>query len=585
MSIIANMKIMTKLLLGFIIVAAIAGAVGFFGVTNLLKLDKMDTILYEENVIGILSMAKIKEAYLEVRLNGRRIVTRNNKDSQMKDLADSKKFMEEYEKYAIGYEKTISVEEDRIMFNDMKEKYKSYIGVVEELEKGVAAGKDNNELQKILSTYAGYGDQVGEIIHKLFEFNVKQAKERSDLNTATASKAITTMILLVIGAVILSIVLGTILALAISRPINKLAEAGKKLAIGDINIDIKSTTTDEIGILTKSFEELIEATKEQANIIQKIADGDISVSIRVRSESDIVNKKIEQMLNTNNSIFGEIRKAAEQVNSAAEQVAQGSTALAQASTEQSATVEEITATVEEIASQSKENASGARSANELASEARVSSETGSTQMKNMMHSMEEINEASRSISKIIKVIDDIAFQTNILALNAAVEAARAGSHGKGFAVVAEEVRNLAARSAKAASETTDLIESTIAKVNTGTKIATETADALSIINEKIGKVTGMIEEIATSSGEQATAVAQVSLAVTQVSAAIQTNSATAEESAAASEELSAQSTLLKQSVAIFRLKDSHRGYIEKEERGIKEAFNSNSEFGDGFGKY
>jgi methyl-accepting chemotaxis protein len=209
----------------------------------------------------------------------------------------------------------------------------------------------------------------------------------------------------------------------------------------------------------------------------------------------------------------------------------------------------------QISAQTKQNAENANQARELAHLAQENAAKGNGQMKEMLEAMKEINESSKNISNVIKVIDDIAFQTNILALNAAVEAARAGQHGKGFAVVAEEVRNLAARSANAAKETTELIEGSINKVEGGTEIANLTASALDSIVEGVAKAADIVAEIAKASNEQATAISQIDQGVDQISQVVQNNSATAEESAAASEELSGQAEILKDMVVRFRLKN------------------------------
>jgi methyl-accepting chemotaxis protein len=337
-----------------------------------------------------------------------------------------------------------------------------------------------------------------------------------------------------------------------------MVKTAQKLALGDVNVNVDIDTKDEIGSLGKAFGSMIENIRSQVYAVEKIASGDLTVEVNVKSEADLMGKKLSEMIQENNDILGNIAASSEQVAAGAKQVADSSMALSQGATEQASSVEELTASLEEISSQTKLNAQNANQANELAENAKTFALSGNTQMKEMLKAMEDINESSANISKIIKVIDDIAFQTNILALNAAVEAARAGMHGKGFAVVAEEVRNLAARSANAAKETTDMIESSIKKAEGGTRIAKDTADALGNIVSGIEKVARLVGDIAIASNEQASGIAQINQGIIQVSQVVQSNSATSEESAAASEELTSQAALLKDMVGKYKLKKSYR---------------------------
>ncbi|TYC84785.1 HAMP domain-containing protein [Acetobacterium wieringae] len=304
---------------------------------------------------------------------------------------------------------------------------------------------------------------------------------------------------------------------------------------------------------------LSEYVEEITHTLEQIGQGNLDLEITNEYLGDFqaIKTALNDITSSLSTTMSDINDAAGQVEAGATQISDGGQALAQGTTEQASSIQELTASMEEVAGETKQNAKFANQANELANNVKVKAEIGNSQMTNMVAAMVEINEASSNISKIIKVIDDIAFQTNILALNAAVEAARAGQHGKGFAVVAEEVRTLAARSAEAAKETTALIEGSISKTDAGTKIADETAESLKEILSEVETVTSLVGNIAQASNDQASEIAQINQGIEQVSQVVQTNSATAEQSAAASEELSGQAEILKQMVGAFRLKGKH----------------------------
>ncbi len=257
-----------------------------------------------------------------------------------------------------------------------------------------------------------------------------------------------------------------------------------------------------------------------------------------------------------NQLVSELQQVGERINGRSAEVADSSQALSQGATEQAASLEEISASLHELTSQTKKNADNAGLADRLTGQVQGSAQNGNQQMQQMVAAMADINDSGQNISKIIKVIDEIAFQTNLLALNAAVEAARAGVHGKGFAVVAEEVRNLAGRSAKAAQETAELIEGSLAKAKNGAEIAEHTAKALKEIVQGIGKITDLAGEIATASNEQAEGIDQINIGISQIDQVTQQNTTTAEESAAAAEDLSGQAVRLHTMLSRFKLESS-----------------------------
>jgi len=366
---------------------------------------------------------------------------------------------------------------------------------------------------------------------------------------------------LVLFFVILVMPMVIILIRQLVKPLQQLQLIAQDLQQGKLAQRFQWNSKDEIGELSNSLNSMAEHLNGYAEQTKKIADGDLTAEVIPASHDDILGNALLQMTTELRELVQQIQGASDQITSGSQQVADSSQVLSQGATESAAAVEEISSSMNEIGSQTQQSADNAEQANKLSTIAKQSAETGSRKMTSMIAAMSDINSSAQDISKIIKVIDEIAFQTNLLALNAAVEAARAGQHGKGFAVVAEEVRNLAARSAKAAEETTQMIESSVQKSNNGAQIAQETSGALTEIVTNISKVNDLVEEIAAASTEQAQGIHQINQGLSQIEQSIQHNTASAEESAATSEELSSQANYLREMLYRFKIDDRSQKQI------------------------
>ncbi len=425
---------------------------------------------------------------------------------------------------------------------------------------------DNLEAQRIL--LEEYQPLVQEAVNTLIQISAVEEKTAEDnfLSTVDMQELlVAAQIGMAVVALIITILLSTYLTRSITKPLRQLETAADKIVNGNFDISVTYESKDELGSLTKSFKNMTfileTVISDASRLLSEMADGNFDV--RTNAEERYVGSLQSLLLsirklNKDLSItLGQINQSADQVASGSGQVSNGAQALAQGATEQAASVEELASTITNISYQVKSTADNAMEARSKSNTAGGEAEICNNQMHDMMDAMEEIARSSNEISKIIKTIEDIAFQTNILALNAAVEAARAGEAGKGFAVVAEEVRSLASKSSVASKNTAELIESSVNAVTRGTKLANSTAESLVQVVNHVRSASTKVDEIANAAEEQAGAIEQVTLGVDQISSVVQTNSATAEESAAASQELSEQASTLKSLVAKFKLREEY----------------------------
>lgn len=554
-------KISTKLLVSFMIVAVVSAFSGIMGTYMLQDTNKKYSAALEDYGFAQGVIGKLGMAINENRAYTRDIVFLSDKSDLDKAYNLIQQNADKIDKLVEEVRPSNKSETAQALFAEIEKLLGDYRVARDEVVKLGMANVDIELAYNIWDTKASpIINEVADKIDELLKLNTDGGTEISDRLSETGFKSNIFMISAVVAGFIISILLSLSISKSISHPIMLVENAAKKLSKGHLDIKMHVDSKDEIGRMTDSFGEasnmFSEIIADVSRGLSEIAEGNFNIDARADFKGDFLKIKdsITMIIESLSNTLGQINQAADQVSSGAEQVASGAQSLSQGTTEQASSIEELSATIIEISQQVRRSAENAENASRLTQESSNEVNRGNEQMKLLTRAMSEISSTSSEIGKIIKAIEDIAFQTNILALNAAVEAARAGTAGKGFAVVADEVRNLAGKSAEAAKNTTALIESAITAVENGNKIADDTAKSLEKIVYSTEQSASLINDIAKATVAQSESINQVTEGVDQISSVIQNNSATAEESAAASQELSAQARMLKQLVNGFKLK-------------------------------
>ena len=388
-----------------------------------------------------------------------------------------------------------------------------------------------------------------------------RAEIMHDLSTLTRSLILISIIAIIVLICLISVAIRQI----VSNPVKEIDATAQKIAAGKLDEKLTYHSNDELGELSDNFNKTVSRLRNYVNyideissVLNEIANNNLNYHLKYDYSGEFakVKQALENISNSLNKTLGSIQQSAEQVASGSDQVSAGAQSLSQGATEQASSVEELASTIDSMSKQIQDTADKASNANQSMDSVRSQLLASNEQMQEMIQAMGDISDNSDQISKIIKTIEDIAFQTNILALNAAVEAARAGEAGKGFSVVADEVRTLASKSAEASKNTAALIDRSLHSVKHGSQIADKTAQSLMAAVDGTKEIVERIVTITNTAKKQATSIQQVTQGVDQISSVIQTTSATSEESAAASEELSGQAEMLKKLVNQFQLKSN-----------------------------
>lgn len=550
-------KIKTKLLIIAAISVLSTCVIGFYLLFALVEVDKAYSAGITAKTQQLDEISLVSDIFYSMNINAKEIAFIQTEAELAGLKTENAELLTEANRLIADSRESLQKDNNSAYLTLLEQIDKNINGYAAAIDK-VFAGGTGQEVISLDNMFKAVGVQYGENltddIDNLYYSIQNSLYTLSEVTAAAAGRyIITAWIIVGVVAAIFAIAVWRILK-SFTRPISVLLKTAKAISAGDLSVKASIQTEEEFGALGQAFDEMADAFRQQADVLQDIAKGDYTGDIPVRSGKDNVNVAIKMLIETNNKTFTEINHTSEQVENISNQVAIGAQSISQGSVEQSANIAELSQSISWVLRQTEENAANAVESQEAVEDVGSLMNESTGYMQQMQEAMHSINESSENIVRVIKVIEDLAFQTNILALNAAVEAAHAGQHGKGFAVVADEVRTLASKSAEAAKETSGLIQSSVQRVEEGNNIAKKTSESIDKVAKSTAVTCGKIQEINSATQRQKEAIGQINAGIEQISSVVQANSAASEEYAALSEEMNRQAKILAGTVSEFRLK-------------------------------